>query len=60
MHLLKPYHIDTSRLTTTWNYGTEEIVITDKTSRTVFGNYAAFQNSEKQWNNPREIDIKKA
>lgn len=55
---LKSYDIDISRLTVKENYGTEEIVITDKESRTVFGNYASFHRGEKQWNIPEEIDIK--
>jgi sugar/nucleoside kinase (ribokinase family) len=58
--IFKPYNIDTSRLTVKENFGTEEIVITDKNSRTVFGNYAAFQSGEKQWNAPVEEDIKEA
>jgi sugar/nucleoside kinase (ribokinase family) len=57
MDLLKPYGIDTSRLTVKADCGTEEIVITDKYSRTVFGNYAAFHTGEKQWNTPVESDI---
>lgn len=55
--LFKPYNIDVSRLTIKEGFGTEEIVITDKNTRTVFGNYAAFHNGEKQWNNPNEDDI---
>jgi sugar/nucleoside kinase (ribokinase family) len=58
--ILKPYDIDTSRLTVRENYGTEEIVITDKDTRTVFGNYAAFHSGEKQWNTPQEEDIQGA
>lgn len=58
--LLKPYRIDTSRLTLRENYGTEEVVITDKTSRTVFGNYQAFHSGVKQWNDPHESDIQNA
>jgi sugar/nucleoside kinase (ribokinase family) len=56
--LLKQFEIDTSRLTVRENYGTEEIVIVDKTTRTVFGNYAHFHNGEKQWNAPSEEDVK--
>jgi sugar/nucleoside kinase (ribokinase family) len=55
--LLEPFGIDISRLTIKQNYGTEEVVITDKNSRTVFGNYARFHAGEKQWNSPQEIDI---
>lgn len=58
--LLKTFAIDITRLTTEENYGTEEIVITDKKSRTVFGNYASFHKGKKQWNTPEETDIKDA
>ena len=57
---LKSFHIDISRLTIKENYGTEEIVITDKISRTVFGNYATFHKGGKQWNTPKESDIQNA
>jgi sugar/nucleoside kinase (ribokinase family) len=56
-NILKPFDIDISRLTVKENYGTEEIVITDRDSRTVLGNYAAFHSGEKQWNTPNEDDI---
>ncbi len=59
-NILKPFHIDIIRLKTKQNYGTEEIVITDKSTRTVFGNYASFHNGEKQWNTPQETDIQNA
>ncbi|MBN1693814.1 carbohydrate kinase family protein [candidate division WOR-3 bacterium] len=59
-NILKPFNIDITRLKTRQNYGTEEIVITDKNSRTVFGNYASFHRGEKQWNPPRETDIQNA
>ena len=59
-NILKPFDIDISRLTVKENYGTEEIVITDKDTRTVFGNYAAFHSGEKQWNTPVEEDIENA
>lgn len=58
--ILKPFDIDISRLTVKENYGTVEIVITDKDTRTVFGNYAAFHSGEKQWNTPHEEDIQAA
>jgi sugar/nucleoside kinase (ribokinase family) len=59
--ILSSFDIDSSRLTIMKNYrGTEEIVITDQTSRTVFGNYASFHASEKQWNTPHEADIQAA
>jgi sugar/nucleoside kinase (ribokinase family) len=60
LNLLKPFEIDITRLTIKQNYGTEETVITDKKSRTVFGNYASFHHGEKQWNAPQEIDIQNA
>jgi sugar/nucleoside kinase (ribokinase family) len=60
LNLIKPYKIDTSRLTIVEKYGTEEVVITDNNSRTVFGNYANFHNGEKQWNDPKETDIQKS
>ncbi len=58
--LLKPFGIDVTRLTIKEGCGTDEVVITDKTSRTVFGNYAAFHDGPKQWNDPQEIDIQNA
>jgi sugar/nucleoside kinase (ribokinase family) len=60
LELLKPYSIDVSRLTLKDNSGTEEIVITDKKSRTIFGNYAKFFSTEQQWNMPDDSDIRHA
>jgi sugar/nucleoside kinase (ribokinase family) len=60
LDLLKPFNLDVSRLTIKENFGTEEWVITDKHSRTVFGNYSAFHSGPKQWNDPRESDIREA
>ena len=57
---LKSYDIDISRLTVKENYGTEEIVVADKNTRTVFGNYASFHRGKEQWNIPQETDIKDA
>jgi sugar/nucleoside kinase (ribokinase family) len=57
LDILKPFGIDTSRFTIKEGFGTEEIVITDKESRTVFGNYAAFHSGIKQWNTPCEEDV---
>jgi len=57
---LKSFHVDISRLTVKENYGTEEIVITGKNSRAVFGNYASFHRGKRQWNTPKETDIKEA
>lgn len=56
--LLSRYAIDLSRVSVKDNGGTEEIVITDSDSRTVFGNYAAFHDGPKQWNDPSEEDIR--
>jgi sugar/nucleoside kinase (ribokinase family) len=58
--LLSPFNIDISRLTVKPACGTEEIVISDKTSRTIFGNFARFHSGKKQWNTPREEDIQNA
>ncbi|MBN1416054.1 MAG: hypothetical protein JW973_13210 [Bacteroidales bacterium] len=58
--LLDPFGIDLSRITVKPDSGTEEIVIADKESRTVFGNYARFFSGEKQWNDPHEEDIQQA
>jgi sugar/nucleoside kinase (ribokinase family) len=58
--LLKPFNIDISRLAIKQNCGAEEFVITDKNSRTVFGNYAKFHSGNKQWNTSKEEDIQNA
>lgn len=58
--LFKPFNIDISRLSVKPGYGTDEVVIADRTSRTIFGNYAAFHSGEKQWNTPKEEDIQHA
>lgn len=58
--LLKPFDIDISRLTVKPDGGTEEIVIADNNTRTVFGNYARFHAGKRQWNIPRERDIQQA
>ena len=60
MSLLKPFGIDVSRITIKPEGGTEEVVIADRNSRTVFGNYAGFHKGKKQWNDPQEEDIQKA
>jgi len=56
--LLNPFDIDTSRLSTHDKFGTEEIVLVDKSTRTIFGNFAHFHNGEKQWNSPDEDDVR--
>lgn len=58
--LLKPFGIDTSRLSIRPDGGTSEIVIADRTTRTVFGNYDAFHQGPKQWNDPQPDDIEQA
>ena len=58
--LLGAFGIDLSRLTVNAAGGTDEIVIADKQSRTVFGNYAAFHTGPKQWNEAQAEDIKLA
>jgi sugar/nucleoside kinase (ribokinase family) len=58
--LLGPFGIDLSRLAFAAGGGTDEIVIADRTSRTVFGNYAAFNSGPRQWNEPCAEDIAEA
>ncbi|MBN2509007.1 MAG: carbohydrate kinase family protein [Spirochaetales bacterium] len=50
--LLEPFGTDLSLVTVTDEGGTEEIVIADGISRTVFGNYASFHSGPRQWNEP--------
>jgi hypothetical protein len=59
-NLLKPFDIDSTRLTIQQNCGPEEIVITDRNSRTIFGNFSKFHSGNKQWNAPTEEDIQHA
>ncbi len=54
---LEGFGIDVSRLSRHADFGTQEIVIADKTTRTVFGNYASFHRGPKQWNDPQPDDI---
>jgi sugar/nucleoside kinase (ribokinase family) len=58
--LLGAFGIDLSRLSTNEQGGTDEVVIADKDSRTVFGNYASFHAGPKQWNDPQWDDIQRA
>ncbi len=58
--MLGAFGIDISRLTEKDNFGTDEVVIADRDSRTVFGNYAAFHQGPKQWNIAEEADIRDA
>ena len=54
---LAGFGIDVSRLSVTDEFGTEEFVIADGESRTVFGNYAGFHSGPRQWNEPQAEDI---
>lgn len=54
---LAAFGIDVSRLSVAEAGGTEEVVIADGGSRTVFGNYAGFHVGPKQWNEPQAEDI---
>ncbi|MBN1216447.1 MAG: carbohydrate kinase family protein [Candidatus Lokiarchaeota archaeon] len=59
--LLKSYNIDLSQLSVKDGYnGTEEVVIVDQNTRTVFGNYITFHAGDRQWNYPKESDIQNA
>jgi sugar/nucleoside kinase (ribokinase family) len=58
--LLGGFGIDISRLSVNAAGGTIELVIADKETRTVFGNYAAFHAGPPQWNEPQAVDIEDA
>jgi sugar/nucleoside kinase (ribokinase family) len=58
--LLGAFGIDLTRLTVSEGGGTEEVVIADRDSRTVFGNYASFHEGPRQWNDPQPDDIRDA
>jgi sugar/nucleoside kinase (ribokinase family) len=58
--LFKPFGIDLTRLTLVDEGGTDEFVVADRTTRTVFGNYAGFHAGPRQWNEPRAQDIRDA
>jgi sugar/nucleoside kinase (ribokinase family) len=58
--LLRAFGIDLTRLTVSEAGGTEEVVIADRDSRTVFGNYASFHDGGRQWNDPQPDDISEA
>lgn len=58
--LLGRYDIDLSRLSSNEAGGTEEFVIADGESRTVFGNYASFHEGKPQWNEPQPEDVRAA
>lgn len=58
--LLGAFDVDLSRLSVVDAGGTDEIVISDQSSRTVFGNYASFHAGARQWNEPQAQDIENA
>ncbi|HEY5960867.1 MAG TPA: PfkB family carbohydrate kinase [Polyangiaceae bacterium] len=58
--LLTPFGIDLTRLTFDACGGTLELVISDQSTRTVFGHYATFHAGPRQWNEPRPEDIAEA
>ncbi len=58
--LLGSIGVDTSRLSLRDGFGTDEVLISDGESRTVFGTYAAFSTGPRQWNEPSEEDITSA
>ena len=60
LQTMESYGVDVSRLEVKDGFGTEEIVIADRTSRTVFGSYAAFHSGPRQWNQPRREDVRDA
>ena len=61
LKLLKAYEIDTSRLTLKEDYiGPNEIVVTDLSNRTIFGNYGKIFGNGSKWNDVCEDDIKDA
>ena len=55
--LLEPFGTDLSPVTVVDEGGTEEIVIADGISRTVFGNYASYHSGPRQWNEPSREQI---
>jgi len=58
--VLSQYGIDVTRLTESDAFGTDEVVIADGETRTVFGNYAAFHDGPRQWNDAHPDDIQQA
>ena len=58
--VLGRFGIDVTRLTTSDEFGTDEIVIADGQTRTVFGNYATFHDGPRQWNDAHPDDIEQA
>jgi sugar/nucleoside kinase (ribokinase family) len=60
MRLLGEFGIDLTRLTVDSEGGPDEIVIADRATRTVLGNYASFHSGPVQWNDPRADDVRSA
>jgi ribokinase len=58
--MLGAYGIDLTSLSVKPAAGTEEIVIADAATRTVFGKYAGFHTGPRQWNDPRPEDIEQS
>lgn len=54
---LAGYGIDVSGISVVESGGTEEFVIADGDSRTVFGNYAGFHAGPRQWNEALAADV---
>lgn len=58
IELLRGFEIDTRRLTLKDGFaGPNEVVIADKDTRTIFGNYGAILDSGNNWNDVHEEDI---
>ncbi len=58
--ILQDRGVDTSALAIVESGGTNEYVIADTVSRTVFGNYASFHSGPRQWNRPSPELVKNA
>jgi sugar/nucleoside kinase (ribokinase family) len=58
MRILRKQGVDVSRVKVKRNFpGAWEIVLTDDSTRTVFGNYRRVLFTHKQWNRPRKSDL---
>jgi len=60
LNILNSFNIDISSLKIDRNYGSEEIIIIDNTSRTIFGNYYSIHSGVNKWNTPNKMDIRNA
>ena len=58
--ILNRFGVDVSRLAESDEFGTDEVVIADGETRTVFGNYAAFHSGPRQWNSAHPNDVRQA